>query len=86
MTTHWVRVLVDQLATQAKVVEARTLCTRTSSKGSPGTNILTDCWVGPVTQLNCRFNQHSIMVMETVEAAERLEEPLAPLAQQSGQV
>jgi len=33
-----------------------------------------------------RFNQHSIMVMETVEAAERLEEPLAPPAQQSGQV
>ena len=33
-----------------------------------------------------RFNQHSIMVMETAEAAERLEEPLAPLAQQSGQV
>ena len=26
------------------------------------------------------------MVMETAEAAERLEEPLAPLAQQSGQV
>ena len=33
-----------------------------------------------------RFNQHSIMVMETAEAVERLEEPLAPLAQQSGQV
>lgn len=38
------------------------------------------------TLLKCRFNQHSIMVMETVEAAERLEEPLAPLAQQPGQV
>ena len=34
VTTHWERVLVAQLPTQAKVVEARTLCTRTSSKGS----------------------------------------------------